>query len=77
MAQPMLGWSQASSAKICTRIITAGIALLIALPVLRVVLMVIVFFRARDFRFSAIAMLVLAIILLGSVLGMHMAGTLS
>jgi hypothetical protein len=37
--------------------------------------MVIVFFRARDFRFSAIAMLVLAIILLGSVLGMHMADT--
>jgi hypothetical protein len=34
--------------------------------------MVIVFFRARDFRFSAIAMLVLAIILLGSVLGMHL-----
>ena len=75
LALPMVGWSQASSAMIYTRIITAGIALLIALPVLRVVLMVIVFFRARDFRFSAIAMLVLAIILLGSVLGMHMAGT--
>jgi len=72
---PMVGWSQASSPMIYTRIITAGIALLIALPVLRVVLMVVVFFRARDFRFSVIAMLVLAIILLGSVLGMHMAGT--
>jgi uncharacterized membrane protein len=52
-----------------TWIITAGIALLIVLPVLRVLLMLIVFVRERDFRFGAIAMLVLAIILLGSVLG--------
>jgi hypothetical protein len=37
--------------------------------------MLIVFVRERDFRFSVIAMLVLAIILLGSVLGMHMVGT--
>jgi uncharacterized membrane protein len=56
---------------ICTRIVTAGIALLIVLPVLRVFLMLVVFVRERDFRFSAIAMLVLAIILLGSVLGNH------
>ena len=54
---------------ICTEITTAGIALLIALPLLRVLLMLIVFIRERDLRFSAIAMLVLAIILLGSVLG--------
>ena len=32
--------------------------------------------RERDFRFSAIAMLVLAIIILGAVLGMHMAGSM-
>jgi uncharacterized membrane protein len=54
---------------ISTRIVTAGIALLIVLPVLRVLLMLVVFVRERDFRFSAIAMLVLAIMLLGSVLG--------
>lgn len=65
---PMTGWSGASS-MICTEITTAGIALLIALPLLRVLLMLIVFIRERDLRFSAIAMLVLAIILLGSVLG--------
>ena len=53
----------------CTRIVTAGIALLIVLPVLRVFLMLVVFVRMRDFRFGAIAMLVLAIMLLGSVLG--------
>ena len=34
---------------ICTRIVTAGIALLIALPVLRVFLMLVVFLRERDF----------------------------
>jgi uncharacterized membrane protein len=69
LALPMTGWSGASSAMICTEITTAGIALLIALPVVRVLLMLIVFIRERDLRFSAIAMLVLAIILLGSVLG--------
>jgi len=53
----------------CTRIVTAGIALLIVLPVLRVFLMLVVFVRERDFLFSAIAMLVLVIIVLGSVLG--------
>ena len=48
-------------------IINVGIALLIALPVLRVLLMAIVFFRERDFRLSAIAMLVLVIIALGCI----------
>jgi uncharacterized protein DUF1634 len=69
LALPMTGWSRASSTMICTRIVTSGIALIIALPVLRVFLMLVVFVRERDFLFSAIAMLVLAIILLGSVLG--------
>jgi hypothetical protein len=69
LALPMAGWSGNSSAIICTRIVTAGIALLIVLPVLRVFLMLVVFVRERDVRFSVIAMLVLAIILLGSVLG--------
>jgi hypothetical protein len=69
LGPPMAGWLGASSTTVCTRIVTAGIALLIALPVLRVFLMLVVFLRERDFLFSAIAMLVLAIILLGSVLG--------
>ena len=41
----------------------AGITLLILLPGLRVLLMAAVFIRQRDYRFGAIAMLVLAIIL--------------
>ena len=69
MALPLAGGSGASFAMTCTEITTGGIGLLIALPILRVVLMLIAFIRARDLRFSAIAMLVLAIILLGSLLG--------
>jgi uncharacterized membrane protein len=54
-----------------TRIATLGIALFILLPTLRVLLMLLVFLRERDYRFSAVAALVLAIILLGFALGLH------
>jgi uncharacterized membrane protein len=70
-----IGWPATPSATAGTGIVTAGIALLLVLPVLRVLLMSIVFARQRDFRFSAIAVLVLAIIVLGAVPGMHTAGT--
>ena len=69
LALPIARGSGASSAMMCTRIVTAGIALIIILPLLRVLLMLIVFVRERDYRFSAIATLVLAIILVGSALG--------
>ncbi|HYZ83353.1 MAG TPA: DUF1634 domain-containing protein [Bryobacteraceae bacterium] len=52
------------------RIATMGIALFILLPMLRVLLMFLVFIRERDFRFACIAGSVLAIILLGIVLGL-------
>jgi uncharacterized membrane protein len=55
------------------RVISVGIALFILLPVLRVLLMLIVFVRERDYCFSAIATLVLVIIVLGAVLGAHAA----
>jgi len=51
------------------RIAKTGIVLLILLPVLRVLLMLLVFIRERDMRFVAIAGLVLATILLGIVFG--------
>jgi uncharacterized membrane protein len=51
------------------RIATVGIVLFILLPVLRVLLMLLVFICERDFRFASIAGLVLVIILLGIVLG--------
>ena len=52
------------------RIATIGIALFILLPILRVLLMFVVFIRERDFRFACIAGSVLAIILLGIVVGL-------
>jgi len=55
------------------RIATAGIVLFILLPSLRVLLMLAFFLRERDFRLAAIAGLVLAMILLGMVLGSHAA----
>lgn len=50
-------------------IVSVGIALLILLPVLRVAVMLGVFLQERDYRFGAIAALVLAIIVLGIVVG--------
>lgn len=51
------------------QIVTAGIALFILLPVLRVALMLAAFLRERDYRFGGIAALVLLIILAGFVIG--------
>lgn len=53
------------------RIVSIGIVLFILLPAIRVLLMLIVFWRERDYRFSAIAALVLIILILGFVVGMR------
>ena len=53
------------------RIATIGIALFILLPSLRVLLMLLVFIRERDFRFAFISSLVFAIVLLGIFLGVR------
>ncbi len=53
------------------RIVTIGIGLFILLPSLRVLLMLAVFVRERDYRFGLIAALVLAIIVLGLAVGMQ------
>ncbi len=52
------------------RIATIGIALLILLPVVRVIVMLFVFLRERDYHLSAIALMVLTIILLGFAVGL-------
>lgn len=52
------------------RVVTIGIAMLILLPVVRVIVMLIVYFRQRDYRLAAIALLVLTIILLGFTVGL-------
>jgi len=51
-------------------IVTIGIAMFILLPVVRVIVMFIVYLRQRDYRLAAIALLVLTIILLGFTVGL-------
>jgi Protein of unknown function (DUF1634) len=57
-----------------TRVISLGILLFILLPVLRVLIMLLVFLKERDYRYSAIAGLVLLILALGFIVGMHVSG---
>jgi hypothetical protein len=57
------------------RIATAGIALFILLPALRVATMLIFFLRARDYRYGAIAGLVLLIISISFFVGTRWFGT--
>jgi Sigma-70, region 4/Protein of unknown function (DUF1634) len=52
------------------RIVNIGIALFILLPIVRVIVMFIVYLRQRDYPLAAIALLVLTIILLGFTVGL-------
>ncbi len=56
---------------------TGGIALLILLPILRVSLMLFAFLRERDYRLALAAVLVLAIILAGVIVGLRTAAVLA
>jgi uncharacterized membrane protein len=51
------------------RVATAGIVLFILLPVVRVAVMLVFFLRAGDYRFGAIAALVMLIILFSCFIG--------
>lgn len=51
------------------QLVTVGIAVIILLPVLRVITMLIAFLQKRDYRFGAIAALVLLIILFAFAIG--------
>jgi uncharacterized membrane protein len=55
-----------------TTIVTAGIALLIMLPVLRLALMLVVFLRERDYMFGIVTAAVLTIIAFGTALGIYL-----
>jgi uncharacterized membrane protein len=61
--------SDVHAAAVGTHIVIAGIALFILLPIMRLILMIGMFLHQRDYRFSAIAALVLAIVIAGSLLG--------
>lgn len=68
-----VGWISVACGWRGAWVINSGIGLFLLLPVLRVLIMLVVFFRERDYRFSAITALVLSIIVLGALLGIHMA----
>jgi uncharacterized membrane protein len=76
LALPLFGSRGVGLAMTGEEIVTAGIACLILLPVLRVMLMLVMFVHEGDYRFGAIATLVLAIIVLGAALGVRTAGGL-
>lgn len=67
LINPYLG--SPSQALPATQVASLGIALFIALPVLGVLVMLTSFLHARDFLYSAIAGLVLVIIITGFALG--------
>ncbi|WP_183085145.1 DUF1634 domain-containing protein [Trinickia fusca] len=73
LAMALLGpWARnwrAMTAVIGAHVMTAGVALFILLPVMRLILMLSVFLHQRDYRFSAITGLVLMIVVVGSMIG--------
>lgn len=68
-----IGWLFAAAGWRSGVLINSGIALFLLLPVIRVIIMLVVFVRERDYRFAVIAGVVLAIIVLGALLGAGMA----
>lgn len=55
--------------RIAAQIITPGIGLFVLLPILRVILMLIIFVKQRDYRFAVAAAVVLLTIFAGLVAG--------
>jgi FtsH-binding integral membrane protein len=51
------------------QVVTAGIGLFILLPILRVILMLTIFVKQRDYKFAAAAAVVLLIIFAGFAIG--------
>ena|ERR1700743_1783611 len=70
----ILAFAGTQIAALSAQIVTAGIAVIILLPIIRVSLMAFIFLRERDYHFGAIALLVLIVIALGGYLGFSAAG---
>lgn len=67
----VLGFTSANATdRIASKIVGAGVGLFIALPILRVLLMLAVFVKKRDYRLAAVTGLVFATIVGGLVLGL-------
>ena len=54
------------------QIVTVGVGLFISLPILRLLFMLLMFLRERDYTFSLIAAIVLGIIFTGFVVGLQL-----
>lgn len=72
LAMALLGpWARngfSVTAVVAAHVMTAGVALFILLPIMRLILMLGVFLHQRDYRFSAITGLVLMIVVVGSLI---------
>jgi uncharacterized membrane protein len=66
LALPLIGVNPARGG---VQLVTAGIAVIIALPVLRVIVMCVSFLHERDLGFAAVAAFVLAIIAISLIIG--------
>ena len=62
-------FNQRASLPIATQLVTAGIGLFILLPILRVILMLAIYLKERDYRFSVAAAVVLLTIFAGCTIG--------
>lgn len=74
MIVALFGWRMApheQTVTLGTSIVGTGIALIIMLPVLRVILMLITFLRARDYIFGMISCVVLITIGISVVIGLR------
>ena len=70
LAMPLVGFEGAP-------VVAAGVALFIALPVLRVLVMLGAFIRSRDYRLVIVATVVLMTILAGLVIGVSSSSPLA
>ena len=65
-----LSWlNQRTPLPVATQLVTAGIALFILLPILRVILMFTIYLRDRDYQFAVAAAVVLLILFAGCAIG--------
>ena len=62
-------FNQQTPFRIGAQIITPGIGLFVLLPILRVILMLTIFVKERDYKFAAAAAVVLVIIFAGFAIG--------
>jgi uncharacterized membrane protein len=69
LAQTMSGWHIRAAPVEGPTVVAAGIVIFIALPAVRVVVMLVAFLRNREYRFGLAAAFVLLMMAIGCILG--------